>query len=149
MPVVPVKQLGGLRLDPVDESTPPIIEYVNLPMGSYKAGTILGELTAAPGTFAPYDSDNVDGSETPSLILKYSVTINSNGHAAKSNVEDNWIIPLNVIAQAAYATGVFSKADLVGLDQFAIDTLGRSISGNRFMMRGIGKTEMFNPEVED
>lgn len=148
MPVAAVKQLGGLRLDPTEESSPPFIEYVNLLAGSYKAGTLLGELAAAPGTFAPYNSTNVDGTQIPSLILKYSVTIDSNGHAAKSNVEDNWIIPQNIVGHAAYATGVFDVADLVGLDQFAIDTLGRSIHGSRFMMRGIGKTETFT-EVED
>lgn len=143
MPVTDVRVYGGKRLDPSEKSSPPVIEYVNIPPGAYNAGTLLGERTAAPGTFAPYNSTNVDGTQTPSLILKYSVTIDVNGHAVKSHVEDNWLVPQNVISQPAFATGVFDKADLVGLDQNAIDTLGRSIHSGRLMLHGIGKMEEF------
>lgn len=124
-----------------------MIEHVNLPTGEYVAGTLLGELTSSPGTFAPYSSTNVDGTERPSLILKYSVTINTDGHAVKSNVEDDWSVPQNAVALAAYATGVFDKSDLVGLDQHAIDALGRSISAGRLMLHGIGKLHEF--KIED
>lgn len=141
MPVSDVRIYGGQRLDPVRESSDPLTEYVNLPMGVYEAGTILGELTSQPGTFAPYAATNVDGTEVPSVILKYSVTMDTDGRAVKSNVEDSWIVPQNVVALPAYVTGVFDKDDLVGLDQYAIDTLGRSIGSRRLMLAGIDHKE--------
>jgi hypothetical protein len=132
---------GGLRLDPSEGSSEPLTEYVNLQEGVYKAGQLLGELTASPGTFAPYNPLNNDGSEEPLVILKYSVTIDTDGRAVKSNVEDNWIVPQNVVALPAYVTGVFDIDDLVDLDQYAIDTLGRSIGSGRLMLEGIDHEE--------
>ena len=141
MPVSDVRMYGGKRLDPKSESSDPLTEYVNLLSGDYVAGTLLGELTSLPGTFAPYNSTNNDGSEVPSVILKYSVTIDTDGHAVKSNVEDNWLVPQNVVAMPAYVTGLFDADDLVGLDQHAIDTLGRSIGSGQLMLYGIDHKE--------
>lgn len=140
MPLVSVRVLSGIRLDPVIESTTPMGEDVNLVQGTYAAGTILGERTLTPGTFAPYASSKTDGSQIPSLVLKYSVDIGVDGHATQPEVRVNWPIPQNLVCVPAYKSGVYKVADLTGLDQNAIDKLGRLIGSERIMLHGAGKS---------
>jgi hypothetical protein len=73
-----------------------------------------------PGTFAPYKHGNTDGSQNPSLILQYAcvvasgvVTIGGTGA-----VGGEWGQTQKYAS--AYRQGLFSGADLVGLDQNAL-----------------------------
>jgi type 1 fimbria pilin len=53
---------------------------VNLPASVvYTAGTLLGEVTATPGTFKAYASGSSDGSEVPKGILTEDCATDANG----------------------------------------------------------------------
>lgn len=82
------------------------------------AGTILGEVSATPGTYAAYLSTHTDGTQNPVGILKRAVTTDSTGNITNW---DEWGTP------HAHATmfleGMFRIQDLVGLDANAVTAL--------------------------
>jgi hypothetical protein len=114
------------RLDPVYESDQVHEIHVNLVQGTYAKGTILGELTATPGTFKPYANANSDGSETAKLILRYACTVDAQGNIVKG---DELELPAKSI-DAIYRGGTWKTSELVGLDAAAVvDLHGTLISG--------------------
>ena len=96
---------------------------------SLVAGTVLGEVTAAPGTFKAYASGNSDGSEVPRCLLSVDTTTNSSGEhffgtqAASEFGETH-------LHTFAFFTGKFKTTDLTGLDANAVTKLGRLLSGS-------------------
>jgi hypothetical protein len=107
------------------------LEYsVNLPASvTYAAGTILGELTATPGTFRAYVTGAADGSQVPKAILKYACATDAAGNITFGGAAGNAFgLPAEKCAPAYWA-GTFRTTDLVGLDAGAVTALGRLISG--------------------
>jgi hypothetical protein len=99
---------------------------VKLPASiTYAAGTVLGELTATPGTFKAYASGNADGSQEPKVLLEYACTTDAAGLITWGGGEFYEKQP----GAPAYYCGTFACADLVGLDAGAVPKLGRLING--------------------
>jgi len=74
MPVSPVLTFKVDRIDPIQDDDKVSLESVNLAVGTYAKGSILGQVTAT-GAFAPYVAANVDGSQTARGILAYSCVV--------------------------------------------------------------------------
>lgn len=70
------------------------------------------------GTFAPYDNEATDGSQTAKCILRYACTVTS----GVVSLMNEWA-PLNVNAVPAFMAGYFRTEQLVGLDEAALDDL--------------------------
>lgn len=91
---------------------------------TYAAGTVLGEVTATPGTYGAYASGNSDGTQNATAILPRPVTTDSSG-----NWTDEWGSVLSTTP--VYTTGKFRTQDLVGLDTNAVTKLaGRLLEGS-------------------
>lgn len=89
---------------------------------TYAAGTVLGEVTATPGRYRAYASGNVDGSQVARVILQYACVTD-----ASNNI--TWVGEWGQTTKAipAYYAGVFSTADLTGLDAGAVTNLGGAL----------------------
>src|SRR4051794_14592807 len=96
-------------------------QSVKLPNSvTYAAGTVLGEITASPGTFKAYASGSVDGSQIPRAILEIDAATDGSGNvtwgpAAGGNDQGTTKKYAPAFFQGAFATG-----DLVGLDATAL-----------------------------
>lgn len=94
-----------------------------------------------PGTFAPYDGDNTDGSQNPTHILQYACVTDASGNvtfgAGPAGTSE---FGQTSKGAPAYRSGLFSCADLVGLDANAVAKMGRLVKGNlqsgEFMVYG-------------
>lgn len=88
-------------------------------------GTVLGELTATPGTYKAYAAANTDGSQVPKAILMYPVTTDALG-----NVTGIGDFGATYHTTPVYVSGEFKTTDLVGLDQNAVTVMvGRITDG--------------------
>jgi hypothetical protein len=111
------------RLDPYYEGNEAPVVNINLGNSLTLAkGTVMGELTATPGTFIAYASGNADGSQIPKGILQYAVTTDGSGNATIANEQG-----LTQKAVPMYIGGIFNIADLTGLDANAVTKLGGNI----------------------
>lgn len=111
------------RLDPYYEGNEAPVINVNLGASLTLAkGTVLGELTATPGTFIAYASGNADGSQIPKGILQYAVVTDGAGLATIANEQG-----LQQKAVPMYIGGIFKTTDLTGLDANAITKLGGNL----------------------
>jgi hypothetical protein len=136
MPINPVDSWGMGRLDPFMEPAEAGELPVNLiPNTSFVRGTLLGELTATPGTFKAYASGNSDGSQTPKLILRHDCVTDASGFITYGSSitagqgQDG--APVQSKATDAYYCGIFKTTDIPNLDAGAVTALGaRIISGN-------------------
>jgi Bacteriophage lambda head decoration protein D len=100
---------------------------VKLPASvTYAKGTVLGELTASPGTYRNYLSGSADGSQVAKVILEYACTTDAAGLITWGNGE----YYERQSGTPAYYSGTFQTADLVGLDAGAVSALGKLISGS-------------------
>lgn len=126
MPTVAQNRFSAAtRLDPVYRADIAYQQDVNLAASTtYAKGTVLGELTATPGTFKPYASGNSDGSQIPKCVLTYACTTDASGNIS-------WIGEFAQTTKAvpAYFRGYFKTAELTGLDANAITILGNLVSG--------------------
>jgi hypothetical protein len=132
MPTTPAMTFGAKRVDPLKAPDKAIVEVVGLKVSTtFAAGTLIGEITATPGTYGPYATGNVDGTQNPTHIMQYDCITDASGNVTFGS---------GVTAGAgewgqtqkgapAYASGEFSTADLVGLDAGAVTKLGRLIQG--------------------
>jgi hypothetical protein len=123
---------GGKRVDPLKTPDEALVEVIGLKASTtFAAGTLVGEITASPGTYGPYATGNVDGTQNPTHILMYACITDASGNVTFGS---------SVTAGAgewgqtqkgapAYASGEFSCADLVGLDAGAVTKMGRLIQG--------------------
>lgn len=101
---------------------------VNLSPGTYPAGTVLGELTATPGTYRDYGSGHGDGSAVARGILQYAVVVDASGNywLGDTSGASEHGVPGPKYANM-WRNGVFKTADLVGWDATAFTTIGAKI----------------------
>ena len=116
-----VNTFGNQKLEPYYPGVPHVLESVKLPASvTYPRGTLLGELTATPGTFSAYASANADGSQFPKAILAYDVTTDASGNTLIAG-----LAPFGVVAAAptapVYFKGAFRSEDLRQTGAGAID----------------------------
>lgn len=99
---------------------------VKLSPGTYAKGTIIGEITASPGTYKAYASGNSDGSQIPKAALRYACTVAGDGTI--SNLTE--LGEVRTTVPAYFADVVLRTQDLTGLDANAVTAWGaRLISG--------------------
>jgi hypothetical protein len=92
----------------------------------YPAGQVLGEVSATPGTFAPYASGNADGSQVPKAILHEACSTDASGNITMPGE----FAPTRKDISAYYA-GTFLCSVLTGLDANALTAGGwRLINGS-------------------
>jgi hypothetical protein len=86
-------------------------------------GTILGEVSATPGTYAAYASGNTNGTQTPKLILVQSVVTDASSNVTRAGEHGATVKH----APAYFPKGTFKTADLVGCDANAVNVLGAAL----------------------
>ena len=116
-----VNVFGNQKLEPYYAGVPHLLENVNLPPSVvYPRGTLLGELTATPGTFSAYATAGVDGSQFPKAILAYDVTTDAAGNTLIAG-----LAPFGLMAGTptapVYFAGAFRSEDLRQTGAGAID----------------------------
>lgn len=120
------------RLIPLKNPAAARKENVNLKAGTYAMGTVIGE-TGAPGTFGPYNSTNSSATTNagaPTMLLEYSCVVDTNGNVWIGDTSGSSEWGNSSKHASAFRTGVFSVADLVGLDADVIGKMGRIVRGN-------------------
>lgn len=111
------------RLDPYYEGNEAPVINVNLVATQTLAkGTVMGEITATPGSFKAYASGNGDGSQVPKGILQYACTVDGSGNVTIANEQG-----LTQKAVPMYIGGIFNIAELTGLDANAVSVLNGNI----------------------
>src|SRR5262245_7207022 len=129
MPTAPVDTWGMGRLDPYMEPTEAGELPVNLIAStSFAAGTVLGELTATPGTYKAYASGNADGSQVAKLILRHACVTDASGFISygssiTAGQGQDGVQPASNVTDAFYS-GIFKTQDLTGLDATAMTAMG-------------------------
>ena len=121
MPTTPIATWSGKRVDPYMDPEDALEIAVQLkPSTTYQAGMVLGEITASPGTFAPYASGNADGTQTPRGILPQDCTTDATGLITGADA------PLGDTRKDThvYFAGTFRTNDLIGLDAAGITAAG-------------------------
>ena len=99
---------------------------VKLPVSiTYAKGTILGEVTATPGTYKAYLAGAGDGSQNPRLILEYACVTDAAGLITWGGGE----FYERQTGTPAFYAGTFACADLTGLDAAGATALGKLING--------------------
>lgn len=137
MPTTFQSYYSGVKLEPLYEAQNAPLMNVNLPASvSYARGTILGEVTATPGTYKAYASGNTDGSQNPACILAYDVQTDASANitfsATAGQVGDTQGVQYP--CAPAYMAGTFQTADLVqsgagSIDANAVAKLGHLVEG--------------------
>jgi hypothetical protein len=90
-------------------------------------GTILGEVSADPGTYAPYASANSNGTQNPKLILTQSVVTDASSNVTRAGEHGATVKH----APAYNPRGTWRTQDLVGLDAGALAALqGALVQGD-------------------
>lgn len=104
-------QFDGTKLEPYRwPESARMIPMLLLPNQQIKKGTIMGELTAQPGVYAPYDPAATNGAQEPRLIAGYDMETDANGCFAACCGS---VIPFIFGGSApGYYTGVFKITDL-------------------------------------
>lgn len=97
-------------------------------------GTVVGAVTASPGTIAAYASGNSDGTQLPIGILQYAVT--TDGSAVITTPNEWGATAAN--RTPVWMGGVFDTADLTGLDSNAVTKLG-----GRLVQAGTANEELW------
>jgi len=120
MPNAPIYTYTNQRLDPYMDAEDALEIAVQLKASlTYPAGTVLGEITASPGTFAPYASGNADGSQVPKGLLVQACTTDASGNITTADNLGDTRKDTHV-----YFAGTFRVTDLVGLDANAVTAGG-------------------------
>jgi hypothetical protein len=132
MPTAATTTYTALRVDPVYESEDAPLHNVALAASTvYAAGTVLGEVTATPGTFKPYASGNGDGSQVAKAILQYACATDGSGNITLGGAATGGPWGETRLTAPAYFAGIFRCADLTGLDANAVTNLsGHLINGS-------------------
>lgn len=128
MPTSALNTYTFTRVDPVVEVDDAMQAIWNVKIAAsqtYAAGTIVGEVTASPGTYKAYATGNVDGTQNPMGILQYAVTTDGSGNITNFSEQG----PTGTYAPI-YTKGTFKVSDLTGLDAGAITKLGGHTVGN-------------------
>lgn len=111
MPTAAFDTYTNTHLIPAFDPESALMKHCNLATGTYVAGTVIGEVTATPGTFAAYATGNVNGTEQARGILKYGCVVDGSGNITLGNE------PAGTVKSVEYYIGgYFQTQDLVGLD---------------------------------
>jgi hypothetical protein len=132
MPTTAIMTFGAGRVDPLKNPDECIVEVIGLkPSTTFAAGTLVGEITASPGTYGAYATGNADGTQNPTHILQYACITDASGNVTFGSSVTAGAAEWGQTQKGApaYASGEFSCADLVGLDSGAVTKLGRLIQG--------------------
>lgn len=125
MPTTYFQSYTNVRLVPAFDPDSALLKHCNLVAGTYAAGTLIGELTATPGTFKAYATGNADGSQLPKGFLAYGCTVDAQG-----NINLGGDLGGTTKSVEFYISGYFQTQDLVGLDAGAVGALnGLLVSG--------------------
>jgi hypothetical protein len=133
MPTTPLMTFGAGRVDPLKSPDEVIVEVIGLKASTtFAAGTLVGEITASAGTYGPYATGNVDGTQNPTHILMYACVTDASGNVSLGS--GGLVAGATEWGQTqkgapAYASGEFATQDLVGLDAGAVTKLGRLVQG--------------------
>jgi hypothetical protein len=130
MPTAAIRNYTKQGVWPCEDGDHAIEMNVNLAQGTYAQGTILGELTATPGTFAAYNNGAGDGSQTAKCILQYPTVVDASGNYWMGDTSGASEHGQAAKCAPAWRSGVFKAADLVGLDANAVTDLGRLKTGD-------------------
>jgi hypothetical protein len=129
MPTTYKHSFSDQALHPCLRGNDALLIRVRLPASvTYAKGTVLGEITASPGTFKAYASGNVDGSQVAKAILAVDVITDASqnvqvgGAAGAPWGETEPTAP-------AYICGYFRTTELTGLDAAGAANLGKVQSG--------------------
>ena len=124
MPTAALLTFGGARLIPLKNAEDARMENIQLKASTtYAKGTLVGEITASPGTYGPYASGNSDGTQLPTHILEYACKTDASKNITLGDgtAGNEW--GLTVKAAPAFRCGYFACEDLVGLDANAVTAL--------------------------
>lgn len=122
MPTTATNTYSVDRLVPVYNAEDALRINVKLPASvTYAKGTILGEVTATPGTYAAYASGSSDGSQTPKCILEYACATDASGNITLGTTASGGPFGETLLAAPAYFQGAFKTAELVQSGAGAID----------------------------
>lgn len=123
MPTTHVDSYTNDRLVPMYGPEENFRLSVKLADGTYAKGTVLGEVTASPGTYKAYNNANADGSQTARLILARAcvvasgvITFNTSNGSGTNGFTQRTV--------DAYRGGTFKSTDLVGLDAAGVTDFG-------------------------
>ena len=103
---------------------------------TYPQGALLGEVSASPGRFGPYDHSASDGTQTIRAILKYAAKTDSNGKIVFGDTNPGEDGVLHETAEV-YVFGLFHSEDIPTSGSGAMDAtnaiadgLGKKIYGD-------------------
>jgi hypothetical protein len=125
MPTAASTTFTAARCDPLYGGKCPEQNVAIIPSVTITKGTIVGELTATPGTFKAYASGNGDGSQVAKGIMVYSVTTDasSNITIAGEYGQTQKYCPIYMGGGLSF----FKISDLTGLDAAGLVNLGGSL----------------------
>jgi hypothetical protein len=130
MPTAATTTYSGNRLVPVYNAEDALRQPVKLPASVvYAKGTVLGELTATPGTFKAYTSGASDGSQIPKSILEYACATDASGNITLGGAATGGQFGETRLVVPAYFTGAFKTAELVQTGAGAIDANAVTVLG--------------------
>ncbi len=130
MATAAISTFGAGRVDPIRDPENALVENFNIPNSTVIAkGTVVGEITASPGVVKAYASGNSDGSEVPIGIMQYDVASDASGNVTYGGAAGASEWSQTEKGVRVYVRGMFSTADLTGLDANAVAKLGRLIRG--------------------
>lgn len=122
MPTTATNTYSTDRLVPVYSPEEAKRIEVKLPASiAYAKGTILGEVTATPGTFKAYATAAGDGSGVAKLILEYACATDASGNITFGTTAVGGPFGETRLTAPAYYKGTFKTAELVQSGAGAID----------------------------
>lgn len=97
------------------------MQNVKLPASvTYTRGTVLGEISATPGTFKAYASGNTDGTQKPTGILAYDASTDASGNITWGGAAGSSEWGATQPYVPVFYSGTFATGDLTGLDATAL-----------------------------
>lgn len=121
MPTSPQVIFSASRLEPAfdaDNAMDSLVDVKLKASTTFVKGTIVGEISASPGTYGAYASGNTDGTQNPTGIIQYGGTTDAN-----SNITDSeWGTTADSVPM--FTKGAFHIEDLTGYDSTVAGKLG-------------------------
>ena len=132
------QKFSNYKLEPAQNPGMAMIRNVKLPVSvSYKAGTLVGEVSATPGTFKAYASGSVDGSQIVKGILVYDVATDASGNVSLTQTAGN--VGGEFGQQQPYAgiyiRGMFYTQDLPQSGAGSIDAASMTTTGSQLILK--------------
>jgi hypothetical protein len=125
MPTTPTLTFTNTGIIPFYGGIQPRSQGFKLPNSvAYLKGTVVGELTASPGTVKAYASGNVDGSQNPKGILQHDYATDAAGNITLGPAAGASEWGQTQPYADVFYSGDFATGELVGLDAAAITNSG-------------------------